>query len=80
MSRRSGGKTQAQLDARSRSLNRRDVVGHAAFTNETAQRTLGTPAYRAVQDNRRSQMAEPSVRARPKADSPSASQEDSPSG
>lgn len=80
MGRRGGGKTQAQFDARSRSLNRRYVVGQVALANETAQRTLGAAAYKAVKDNRRSQLAESSVRARPKASSPSASQDNPTSG
>lgn len=60
MSKKGGGRTQAQLDARSRSLNRQDPVGQAAFTNQAAQATPGTPAFKAVRDNRSVQLKEAS--------------------
>ena len=51
-----GGKSQAQLDARSRSMNRQDPVGQAAFANQAAQTTPGTPSNKAVKDNRSVQL------------------------
>ena len=56
MSRKGGGKSQAQLDARSRTMNPQDAVGRAAFTNQAAQVTPGTPANKAVKDNRIAQL------------------------
>ena len=56
MSKKGGGKSQAQLDARSRSMNPQDTVGQAAFTNQAAQVTPGTPANKAAKDNRSVQL------------------------
>lgn len=56
MSKRGGGKSQAELDARSRSMNPQDPVGQAAISNQTAQATPGTPANKAVKDNRSVQL------------------------
>jgi hypothetical protein len=56
MSKRGGGRTQAQLDARSRSMNAQDAVGKAAITNQAAQATPGAPAHQAVLDNRSVQL------------------------
>lgn len=56
MSKRGGGKSQAQLDARSRSMNPQDAVGQATFANQAAQATPGTPANKAVRDNRSVQL------------------------
>jgi hypothetical protein len=56
MSKKGGGKSQAQLDARSRSMNPKDSAGQAALANQAAQKTPGTPAYQAVQDNRSVQL------------------------
>ena len=53
-----GGKSQAQLDARSRSMNAQDAVGRAAFANQAAQATPGTPANKALKDNRSVQLNE----------------------
>ena len=63
MSKKGGGKSQSQLDARSRSMNPQDAAGRAAFTNQAAQRTPGTPAQQAVLDNRSVQLnpASPAV-------------------
>lgn len=51
-----GGKSQAQLDARSRSMNPQDPVGQAAFANQAALATPGTPANKAARDNRSIQL------------------------
>jgi hypothetical protein len=59
MSKKGGGKSQAQLDARSRSLNSRDAIGQAALANQGAQRSPGTPAFKAIQDNRSVQLNPP---------------------
>jgi len=59
MSKKGGGKSQAQLDARSRSMNPRDAVGMAASANQAAQATPGTPANQAVLDNRSVQLNTP---------------------
>ena len=56
MSKRGGGRSQAQLDARSRSMNPQDSIGQAAFSNQAAQATPGTPAFKAVRDNRSVQL------------------------
>jgi len=56
MSKKGGGRGQAQLDARSRSMNPQDGVGRAALTNQGAQRTAGTPAHQAILDNRSVQL------------------------
>ncbi len=56
MSKKGGGKSQAQLDARSRSMNAQDSVGQAAFANQAAQGTPGTPANKAGKDNRSVQL------------------------
>lgn len=60
MSKKGGGKSQAQLDARSRSMNPQDSAGQAALANQAAQRTPGTPAHQAVLDNRSVQLNAPS--------------------
>lgn len=60
-----GGKSQAQLDARSRSMNSQDVVGQAAMANAAAQRAPGAPAYQAVQDNKSVQMNPPAAAPKP---------------
>ncbi len=68
MSRR-GGKSQAQLDARSRSMNPKDSVGRAAMSNQAAQQTPGSPAFQAVRDNRSVQLnatPAPATKAPPK--------------
>ncbi len=59
MSKKGGGKSQAQLDARSRSMNPADAVGKAAISNQAAQVTPGTPAHQAVLDNRSVQLNTP---------------------
>lgn len=59
MSKKGGGRSQAQLDARSRSLNPQDAVGRSAIANQTAQSTPGTPAHQAVLDNRSVQLNAP---------------------
>jgi hypothetical protein len=59
MSKKGGGKSQAQLDARSRSMNPADSVGRAAIANQAAQATLGTPAHQAVLDNKSVQLNTP---------------------
>ena len=59
MSKKGGGRSQAQLDARSRSMNPQDSVGRAAISNQTAQATPGAPAHQAVLDNRSVQMNGP---------------------
>lgn len=59
MGKKGGGKSQAQLDARSRSMNAQDAVGQAAFTNQAAQAKPGTPAFKAVVDNRSVQLNSP---------------------
>ena len=51
-----GGRSQAQLDARSRSMNPTDAVGQAALSNQGAQKTPGTPAFKAIVDNRSVQL------------------------
>ena len=51
-----GGRSQAQLDARSRSMNPQDAAGRAAIANQTAQTIPGTPAHQAVLDNRSVQL------------------------
>jgi hypothetical protein len=56
MSKKGGGKSQGQLDARSRSMNPKDSAGQAALANQAAQKTPGTAAYQAVQDNRSVQL------------------------
>jgi len=56
MGNKGGGKSQAQLDARSRSLNPQDIVGQAALSNQGAQHRPGTPAFQAIQDNRSVQL------------------------
>jgi hypothetical protein len=53
-----GGKSQAQLDARSRSMNPRDSVGQAALANQAAQVTPGTPAFKLARDNRSVQIGD----------------------
>lgn len=55
-----GGRSQAQLDARSRSMNSQDPVGQAAMANQAAQSTPGTPAFKAARDNRSVQLNEES--------------------
>jgi hypothetical protein len=55
-----GGKSQAQLDQRSRSMNPQDAVGKATISNQTAQGTPGTPAHQAGLDNRSVQLNTPS--------------------
>lgn len=62
---KSGQKSQAQLDASSRSKNAQDPVGRAAMANAAAQRTVGTPAFQAVQENRQEQLANPPATPRP---------------
>lgn len=56
MSKRGGSKSQAQLEARSRSMNPQDAVGQAALATQAAQKTPGTPAFQAAQDNRSVQL------------------------
>ena len=56
MSKKGGGRSQAQLDARSRSMNPQDALGRAAIANQAAQATPGTPAHQAVLDNRSVQL------------------------
>lgn len=51
-----GGKSQEQLNARSRSMNPQDTVGQAAFANQAAQATPGTPVNKAIKDNRSVQL------------------------
>ena len=54
-----GGRSQSQLDARSRSLNAQDSVGKAALSNQAGQSTPGTPTFKAVVDNRSVQLNPP---------------------
>lgn len=56
MSKKGGGKSQAQLDARSRSMNPQDAVGQAALADQVAQKTPGTSAHQAILDNRSVQL------------------------
>jgi hypothetical protein len=60
MSKKGGGRSQAQLDARSRSMNPQDSVGMAAISNQAAQATPGAPAHQAIWDNRSAQLNVPS--------------------
>lgn len=80
MSKKGGGKSQAQLDARSRSMNPQDSAGRAAISNQAAQATPGAPAHQAIMDNRSVQLNAPpptSTKPAPKLASESSSGSDS---
>jgi len=69
MSKKGGGRSQAQLDARSRSMNPQDAAGKAAIANQSAQATPGAPAHQTVLDNRSVQLntsPAPAVKPAPK--------------
>ncbi len=81
MSKKGGGRSQAQLDARSRSMNPQDSVGRAAISNQAAQATPGAQAHQAILDNRSVQLnapppvpAKPALRPDPEGSSGSSSQ------
>ncbi len=59
MSKKGGGRSQAQLDARSRSMNSADTVGRAAIANQATQATPGTAGHQAALDNRSVQLNSP---------------------
>jgi hypothetical protein len=65
MSKKGGGRSQAQLDARSRSMNPQDLAGRSALANQSAQAAPGTPAHQAVLDNRSVQLNTPPAAAKP---------------
>jgi hypothetical protein len=81
MSKKGGGRSQAQLDARSRSMNPQDVAGRAAIANQTAQAKPGAPAHQAVLENRSVQLntsPPPAVKPAPKPISEGSSSSGSP--